>query len=282
MVEIYGIDFTSAPRRGKAITIAKAELRDKELTVTNCKDLISTAEFANFLMTPGPWIAAIDFPFGQPRKLVHDSHWPCSWEGYVDYLSKIGKEAFEEYLRNYRDNGSGKCRLRRLTDIRAGSLSPMQLDFTPVAKMFFVGAPLLLRSPCTVIPFRVGNRQAGIVVEGYPKLVAMKAIGRQAYKSDIPASQNVHHREFRSLILEWIRSPYAQSIYGTNVGIADSVISGCLDDQKGDKLDAVLCVMQAAWSLSKRKARFGVPNDCDLLEGWIADPGLMITTMNRR
>ncbi|MBA7472360.1 hypothetical protein ES707_07684 [subsurface metagenome] len=137
---------------------------------------------------------------------------------------------------------------------------------------------MLLRSPCTVIPFRVGCGGAGIIVEGYPKLVAVKAIGRQGYKSDLPAPKNAHHQEFRNSILKWIQSPAAQRVYGTGVGIAESVVSDCLDDPKGDKLDAVLCVIQAAWSLSKRQARFGVPDDCDLLEGWIVDPGLIITT----
>lgn len=54
------------------------------------------------------------------------------------------------------------------------------------------------------------------------------------------------------------------------------VVSDCLDDPKGDKLDAVLCAMQAAWSWSQRQARYGVPNDCDLLEGWIVDPCLSV------
>ncbi|MBF4481840.1 hypothetical protein [Dehalococcoides mccartyi] len=280
MIRIYGIDFTSAPRRGKAITLAKAELNEKELMITDCEDLTSTTEFGEFLMTPGPWIAAIDFPFGQPRKLVLDYRWPCSWEGYVDYVSKIGKEAFEGCLRNYRDKTSGKRRLRRQTDVRAGSLSPMQLDFTPVGKMFFTGAPLLQRSPCTVIPFRICSSGAGIIVEGYPKLVAVKAIGRQGYKSDLPIPKNAHHRELRNSILKWIQSPAAQNVYGYRVGITESIVSDCLDDPKGDKLDALLCVMQAAWSLSKRRAKFGVPDDCDLLEGWIVDPALIITTMS--
>ncbi|MFC1965742.1 DUF429 domain-containing protein [Chloroflexota bacterium] len=279
-MRIYGIDFTSTPRFGKAITLAKAELRDKELIIINCENLTSTAEFSELLKTPGPWIAAIDFPFGQPRKLVLDCRWPRSWEGYVEYVSKMGKRAFEERLRSYKDTESGRRRLRRKTDIRAGSLSPMQLDFTPVGKMFFVGAPLLLRSPCTIMPFRVESTEAGIIVEGYPKLVAVKAIGRQGYKSDIPIAQNSRHREIRNSILKWIQSPAAQYIYGLSVGLAESVVLDCLDDAKGDKLDAVLCAIQAAWSLSQRQAGYGIPHDCDLLEGWIVDPSVINTITN--
>ena len=278
MMKIYGIDFTSTPRHSKAITLATAKLHEGVLNITNCEDLTNTAEFSEFLKTPGPWIAAIDFPFGQPRKLVVDCRWPCSWEGYVEYVSQMGKGAFEECLRSYKDAESGRRRLRRETDIRAGSLSPMQLDFTPVGKMFYIGSSLLLKSPCTVIPFRVGYDGSGIIVEGYPKLVAVKAIGRQGYKSDLPTPKNDQNREFRNSILEWIRQPAAQRIYGSHVELADTVVSDCLDDPKGDKLDAALCVMQAAWSWSQRQARYGVPKDCDLLEGWIVDPSLIITT----
>jgi hypothetical protein len=276
-MRIYGIDFTSTPGRSKAISLAKAKLRAGELNITSCEDLTNILDFSEFLKTPGPWIAAIDFPFGQPRKLILDRCWPDSWEGYVEYISQMGKEAFEECLRSYRDPESGRRRLRRETDIRASSRSPMQLDFTPVGKMFFIGAPLLLRSQCTVMPFRIGSARSGIIVEGYPKLVAVKAVGRKRYKSDLSTPENIQHQIIRKSILNWIQSPAAQYIYGSSVRLDQSVFSDCLEDQKGDKLDAVLCVIQAAWSLSQHQAGYGIPHDCDLLEGWIVDPSVINT-----
>ncbi len=275
LTRIFGIDFTSAPRRGKAITVAEAELRDRVLNIAKGRDLTRTEEFSDFLQAPGPWIAAIDFPFGQPRKLVLDCRWPSSWEGYVDYIGCMDKETFENHLRNYEDAESGKRRLRRKTDIIAGSLSPMQLDFTPVGKMFFVGAPLLLRSPCAVVPFRLGRTGAGVLVEGYPKLVAAKAIGKRGYKSDLPSPKSPDRREVRHSILKWIQDYEAQQIYGLIVELDGTVASDCLDDPKGDKLDAVLCAMQAAWSWTQRCNRYGVPEECDLLEGWIVDPAML-------
>jgi hypothetical protein len=43
-------------------------------------------------------------------------------------------------------------------------------------------------------------------------------------------------------------------------------------DARGDALDAVLCLMQAAWALERRRlgdARHGLPAQMDGLEGWI-------------
>jgi hypothetical protein len=39
------------------------------------------------------------------------------------------------------------------------------------------------------------------------------------------------------------------------------------DDASGDRLDAVLCLVQAAWA--SRQERFGLPLQVDPLEGWI-------------
>ena len=45
-----------------------------------------------------------------------------------------------------------------------------------------------------------------------------------------------------------------------------------LDDARGDSLDAVLCLLQAAWAQRRHAegdARYGLPGDADPLEGWI-------------
>ena len=44
------------------------------------------------------------------------------------------------------------------------------------------------------------------------------------------------------------------------------------DDAKGDSLDAVLCLMQAAWAQARHEAGapdYGLPAGVDPLEGWI-------------
>jgi len=40
-------------------------------------------------------------------------------------------------------------------------------------------------------------------------------------------------------------------------------------DASGDSLDAVLCLVQAAWAQQQGAPRYGLPEDLDPLEGWI-------------
>ena len=275
LTRIFGIDFTSTPRDEKAITVAEARLCHEVLTISNLFDLISLEQLSEFLKIPGPWITAIDFPFGQPRKLVLDCGWPSSWEGYVNHISLMGKQKFENTLRNYHDPETGRHRLLRETDKKANSRSPMQLVYPPVGKMFFAGAPLLLRSPCTVVPLRQGSSKASIVVEGYPKLVASKAVGKSVYKSNFPYQESSTQTEVRKSILQWTKSKEAQECYGFIVKLNNAVADKCLNDPKGDELDAVLCAMQATWAWTKRWSRYGVPDQCDQLEGWIVDPEML-------
>ena len=42
-----------------------------------------------------------------------------------------------------------------------------------------------------------------------------------------------------------------------------------VDDASGDSLDAVLCLVQAAWAAHQGAPRYGLPEDLDPLEGWI-------------
>ena len=45
-----------------------------------------------------------------------------------------------------------------------------------------------------------------------------------------------------------------------------------VDDASGDTLDAVLCMVQAAWAAQRHAqgdALYGLPPDLDPLEGWI-------------
>jgi len=134
---------------------------------------------------------------------------------------------------------------------------------------------LLLRSPCTVVPLRQGRSKAGIVVEGYPKLVASKAVGKSVYKSNFPSQESSTQTEVRKSILQWTKSKEAQERYGFIVKLNNAVADKCLHDSKGDELDAVLCAMQATWAWTKRRSRYGVPDQCDPLEGWIVDPEML-------
>lgn len=273
-MRIYGVDFTSAPRPAKPIVCSVCDFDRAVLTVTGFCNIYSFAEFDGFLSHDGPWIAGIDFPFGQPRKLVEYLAWPSCWEGYVEHVRRMGKETFEESLQSYRDPESGRRRLLRETDRRAGSRSPMQLHFTPVGKMFFTGAPHLLKCGASILPCwpRSANR---IILEAYPALVARAFIGKQSYKSDLKGEQTPRQLEMRSRIISNLHRRLTE-FYGLDICLSHQHMKMLLDDPSADYLDAALCAVQTAWAYVRRADGYGIPPAADSLEGWIVDPSVLL------
>src|SRR5260370_42358129 len=91
-MKIYGLDFTSAPGRRKPIALAVCDLQKDVLFVKKCVKLSSFEDFEAFLGWDGPWLAAFDFPFGQPRKLSSNLGWLETLEGYVQGIAFMGKK----------------------------------------------------------------------------------------------------------------------------------------------------------------------------------------------
>jgi hypothetical protein len=149
----------------------------------------------------------------------------------------------------------------------------MMLYGVPVGKMFFRGAPRLLKSSVSVLPCRptADNR---LVVEAYPALLARRLIGRRGYKSDSRQKQTRAREEARAEIVQGIRSPELQARYGFQIELSDRMAHCCIQDPTGDTLDALLCAVQAAWAYTQRDRNYGLPAPCDPLEGWIVDPEL--------
>ena len=104
-MNVYGLDFTSRPSRLKAITCAKCQLDGDRLVVDYLQRLESLDAFGAFLDSPGPWIAGIDFPFGQPRRLVENLNWPGSWAGYVAHVAGLSREGFRGVLKTTSETG---------------------------------------------------------------------------------------------------------------------------------------------------------------------------------
>ena len=92
--------------------------------------------FDEELAKSGPWIAGIDFPFGQARRFIETIGWPRDWPGYVRQSQSLGRDGFRATLNEYRRGRSdGDKEHRRKTDIAAGSVSPQKLYGVPVGLM---------------------------------------------------------------------------------------------------------------------------------------------------
>jgi uncharacterized protein YbjT (DUF2867 family) len=74
-------------------------------------------------------------------------------------------------------------------------------------------------------------------------------------------------QHLRQEILNQVRSPNLKTKYGFDVAIIDSLASECDLDPSGDMLDALLATIQA--TSASRKPNYGIPENCDRLEGWI-------------
>lgn len=94
-----------------------------------------------------------------------------------------------------------------------------------------------------------------------------KIIPGQKYKSDSKNRQTVAQRAARDDLFRKITNGCLTE-YGFNVMAHASLA----EDPSGDRLDALLCAIQAAWSWTQRENGFGAPRNVDPLEGWIADP----------
>lgn len=271
-MRVYGLDFTSVPNGKKPITCAQCTLVNGLLSLEDIRKLTSFEQFEQFIRSDGPWIAGLDFPFGQPRKLVENLNWPLSWAGYVEVVGNMSKHEFVDILEQYRqDREKGDKQHMRTVDRKAGSCSPMMLYGVPVAKMFFEGAPRLLSSGASIIPNHPSDSDR-IIVEAYPALVARKFVGNRSYKNDTKSKQTAEHKQARNRIVGALCANKQKEIYGFSVRLSDEQIELCIEEPGADLLDSILCAIQSAWAYENKEENYGIPADCDPLEGWIIDP----------
>ena len=276
-MRILGIDFTSNPSRRKPITCLNCTLQDGTLYAGELEEWSDFAAFETALQQPGPWIAGIDFPFGQSRRFIKTIGWPSDWQGYISHAASLGRQEFRDTLDAYKKpRADGDKEHRRNTDIAASSISPQKLYGVPVGLMFFEGAQRLVTSGVTVPHMQAGDPDR-IVVEAYPGVLVRQFIGRRSYKNDTRKKQTQALHEARVGLFRSLHSSGFKDRYGLNIEAPGTLC----DDPGGDHLDALLCAIQAAWAWGNQEARFGAPDHVDTLEGWIADPSLSTAVYNR-
>ena len=275
-MKIYGLDFTSSPSRKKPLILVGCTFEGSTLRPETSGVFTGFEDLESFLTTGGPWVCGMDFPFGQPAGLVEALGWPDSWEGYVGKVSRLSKEEFEGSIKaDMAQRPPGSKFRYRLADRRSGSTSAMRLFRVPVGKMFYRGAPLLLRSGVSVEPCRPNGCER-VTVEAYPAVVARRFLARRSYKSDERKKQTDIHEGAREEIVAGLASETLERAYGFRVEVDAPWREKLIEDPMADELDSLLCAVQAAWAYTKRGEGWGVPEECDRDEGWILDPQLLV------
>lgn len=271
-MRIYGVDFTSAPCRRKPIVVACAALRGNTIIVEQLRHFTTRDAWADWLRHPGTWIMGCDFPFGLPRRFIASVGWPETWEDCVQHIAALPKSRFESTIAAFRDaQKPGKKHPLRLSDQYAGACSPLMVFGTPVAKMFYVGAPCLAQAPISIAPCRPQPVQR-VALEVYPGIVARTLLGKAPYKGNSKHQSEAERRQNRVLLLEAVENHAYHSAYGHCLQTSPAIQERMVEDSSGDSLDAVLCLLPTAWASRHKADNYGIPEDADPLEGWLVDP----------
>jgi hypothetical protein len=221
--------------------------------------------FAAWLRTPGPWVGAFDFPFGLPRELVETLGWPREWLPLMRHYAALDRAQIRATFAafcNARPAG-GKF-AHRACDGPAGSSPSMKWVNPPVAFMLHAGVPLLIDSGVHLPGLHAGDPMR-VALEGYPGLLARELLGRRSYKSDDRAKQTADRLIARKDLLEALEQ--GRTRLGLRLRLSHAQRDDLVADAAGDRLDAVLCLLQAAWASAQ--PQHGLPDDVDSLEGWI-------------
>jgi hypothetical protein len=264
---IHGVDFTSRPRIRKPITVASGRIDRTAFRLEAIEEFSGWEDFESWLRCPGPWIAGFDFPFGLPREAVADLGLPEQWPLLVACCRDQGREEFRAVLDRYRESRpAGKRYAHRATDHPAGSHSPLKLVNPPVGLMFLEGAPRLLDAGVTIPGLHAGDPQR-VALEAYPGFSARRMV-KASYKNDAPAKQTPARRQARKTMMRMLTA--SGNLFGFALTGSAQLLNSLVSDATGDRLDAVLCAMQAAWAYQRRAENYGLPVHIDPLEGWIA------------
>jgi len=276
MTLLVGCDFSSRPYARKPIVIARGRLCGNVVSLDTLQAVDSLDAYARWLREEPHWVGGFDFPFGLPRELVQALGWPSRWLDAMQLYAGLERS-------DIRARFSAFCASRpvggkfahRVTDRWAGSSPSMKWVNPPVAWMLHAGVPPLIEAGVCLPGLHPGDTRATdaqgrprkVALEAYPGLLAREVLGHASYKSDDRRKQTVERRERRQHLLDALQA--GRTRLSLRLEMEPDQRALLLEDGRGDKLDAALCLVQAAWGWQRGWPRYGLPMSFDPLEGWI-------------
>lgn len=266
---LLGCDFSSAPSRRKPIVVAHGARAGARVALSHLETFDSLPAFGEWLAKPGEWVGGFDLPFGLPRELVEHLGWPADWTACMDRYAGLTRPAIRDTFAAFcAARPTGAKFAHRATDRPAGSSPSMKWVNPPVAFMLHAGVPLLRAAGVAMPGLREGDPRR-VALEAYPGLLAREVLGARSYKSDDKAKQTPERLIARKDLLEALEQ--GRTRLGLRLKLSHAQRDALVADASGDALDAVLCLLQAAWAQRQHEQghpRYGLP-EFDPLEGWI-------------
>ena len=270
---LIGCDFSSSPSKRKPVVLALGHAKAGRVQLQSLERFDTLSAFADWLQQPQAWVGGFDLPFGLPRELVETLNWPRDWLPCMQHYAALSRAEIRETFKAFCDaRPVGGKFAHRATDTPAGSSPSMKWVNPPVAYMLHAGMPLLIEAGVTLPGLHapaVLTDVPRIALEAYPGLLARELIGNTSYKSDDKAKQTPERLIARKQLLQTLE--VGQTRLGLRLKLTHAQHDTLVDDASGDSLDAVLCMVQAAWAQAQHAAghgQYGLP-ECDPLEGWI-------------
>ena len=262
---LAGIDFTSRPTARKPITVAIGHLHHGVLRLVRIDTHTSFDSLALWLSAADPWLGVFDLPFGLPRELVLALGWPTEWAALMQHYAALSRDEIRTAFAAFCDaRPAGQKFAHRATDGPAGSSPSMKWVNPPVAYMLHAGVPLLMAAGVHLPGLHAGDTTR-VALEGYPGLLARELLGTRSYKSDEKAKQTPERLIARIDLVDALDRGATR--LGLRLKLTHAQREALIQDASGDRLDAALCLMQAAWASTQ--PGFGLPAVIDPLEGWI-------------
>lgn len=276
-VELLGCDFSSSPSAKKQIVLAFGRLFQKRVKLLKLERFTSLAAWQDRLQH-GAWVGGFDLPFGLPREWVlSQAGWPTEWRACMDRFAATDRTELRQRFKAFCDaRPTGAKFAHRATDGLAGSSPSMKWVNPPVAWMMHAGVPVLQHLGAWFVthePPPSGTRTDAplrVALEAYPGLLAREVLGRTSYKADDAARQDTARLLARKTLVEALEQ--GRTRLGLRLKLTAAQAGALVDDPSGDSVDAVLCLLQAAWAWQRRDDPlhpYGLPAAVDPLEGWI-------------